>query len=49
MRAYVVDNHYATRGQKLKSLFHFKSRVAGSVQAVVNEEINLNDRAKERK
>jgi hypothetical protein len=47
MRAYVVDNHDASRGQNPQRLFHLESRVAGGMQAVMNEEIDLIQRAKQ--
>jgi hypothetical protein len=49
MRAYVVDNHDASRSWNLQSVFRLESRVAGGRQAVMNEEVDLNQRAKQRR
>jgi hypothetical protein len=49
MRGYVINDHDASRSQDPQCLFHLESRVAGGVQAVVNEELDLTERAKQRR
>lgn len=47
MRGYVI-NRDASRSQDPQCLFHLGSCVAGGVQAVVNEKLDLTERAKQR-
>jgi hypothetical protein len=49
MRAYVVDDHDAPWCENVQRLFHLESHVAGGMQAVMNEEIDLSKRAKQRR
>jgi hypothetical protein len=49
MRAYVVDDHDASWCESIQRLFHLESHVTGGMQAVMNEEIDPSERAKQRR